>query len=88
MKRKDNAPRKQVFVFTPGEWRAAGGILAAFLLGLATMHYRAKHPRPPLPPTAKEKRAAKEAAARAKSHRASRTPVPPTSPPVEEPTRE
>lgn len=51
--------RRQIFVLTPEEKKAAGCVLAALLLGLATMHYRATHPTMPRPPTAKEQRIAK-----------------------------
>ena len=37
--------RRQLFVLTPDEKRATACVLGAFLLGLATMHYRADHPR-------------------------------------------
>lgn len=65
--------RRQVFVLTPEEKKAVACIVAAFLLGLGTMHYRATHARPPPTPTAREqylaKRTARETAARARSAR-------------------
>ena len=57
-------PKRQIFVLTPDEKRAAACVVGAFLLGLGTMHYRAKHPRPPPEPTAKEQQAAKRAASK------------------------
>jgi hypothetical protein len=59
-----NAPRRQVFVLTPEEKRAAACVVGAFLLGLGTMQYRSKHPRPETAQTAKEQRAAKAKAAK------------------------
>lgn len=63
--------RRQVFVLTPDEKRAIACVVGAFVLGLATMSYRARHPRQPPPPTAAEQREAKRAAARARSSRPS-----------------
>jgi hypothetical protein len=64
--------RRQILVLTPEEKKAVACIVAAFILGLATMHYRATHPRTP-PQTAREQyaaqRTAKAAAARARSAR-------------------
>jgi hypothetical protein len=66
--------RRQIFVLTPDEKKAVCCVLAMFCLGLATRHYRATHPRPPAPLTAKAQRAAKiearNAAARSRSARA------------------
>jgi hypothetical protein len=62
-------PRRQVFVLTPEEKRAVACVVGAFLLGLGTMHYRARHPRAEAKPTAKEQGTAK--AAVAKTSRAS-----------------
>jgi hypothetical protein len=45
MKRR-NPPRRQIFVLTPEEKQAIACIVGAFVLGLATMQYRANHPRP------------------------------------------
>ncbi len=69
-------PRREIFVFTPGEKRAAAGVLAAFLLGLATMHYRATHRSPPPPLTAKQQRDAKQAKARSHRSAAKAAPTP------------
>jgi hypothetical protein len=68
--------RRQVFVLTSEEKKAIACIVGAFLLGLGTMHYRAKHPRPAPPPTAKELRAAKAAAAKEKSRARRASPTP------------
>ena len=62
MTRAGKPMRREVFVLTPEEKRAAACVIGAFLLGLATMHYRARHPRPPPVPIAKEQRDAKRAA--------------------------
>ena len=62
-------PRRQVFVLTPEEKRAAACVIGAFVLGLGTMFYRAKHPRPAPPPTAKEQQDAKRNATRARTGR-------------------
>ena len=77
--------RRQIFVLTAEEKKAIACVLGAFLLGLGTMHYRAHHPRPAPPLTAKEQRAAKAAAAKEKadSRRRSRTPRPATAPDYE-----
>jgi hypothetical protein len=75
-KAKRPSPRREIFVLTPGEKRAAALVAAAFLLGLGTMHYRARHPPPLPPPTAKELRQAKRDAARIPSPRARPTPGP------------
>ncbi len=65
--------RRQIFVLTPEEKKAALCVLAAFTLGLATRHYREAHPHPAAPPSAKQQyqaqRAAKGAAAYARSAR-------------------
>ena len=66
-------PRRQVFVLTPEEKRAVACIVGAFLLGLGTMHYRAKHPRVEPKPTVKEQRATKGAA---KTNRPQVSPAP------------
>jgi hypothetical protein len=39
--------RRQIFVLTPEEKKAICFVLIAFVLGLATKHYRDTHPRPP-----------------------------------------
>ena len=36
---------RQIFVLTPDEKKAVCCVIGAFLLGIVTMHYRAKHPR-------------------------------------------
>ena len=74
MKRADKKLRREVFVLTPDEKRAVACVVGAFLLGLATMHYRAKHPRTPPPPSAKEQSAAKRSATSAAASRAARSP--------------
>ena len=71
--------RRQVFVLTPDEKRAAACVLGAFLLGLGTMYYRARHPRPPPPPSAAEQREAKKATSRT---RAAKTATQPRSAPA------
>ncbi|MGI8436566.1 MAG: hypothetical protein ACR2NX_06625 [Chthoniobacterales bacterium] len=38
--------RRQIFVLTKEEKKAAACVLAAIILGLATKHYRETHPRP------------------------------------------
>jgi hypothetical protein len=70
MKKTRKSPRRQVFILTPDEKKTIACVLGAFLLGLGTMHYRAKHPRPPAPPTAAQEKEAKRAAARERSGRA------------------
>jgi hypothetical protein len=47
---KRNAPknvRREIFVLTPEEKRAVCFVLIAFVLGLATKHYRTTNPPPP-----------------------------------------
>lgn len=87
MKKRQRPLRLQIFVLTLEEKKAVACVLAAFILGLATKHYRAMHPSPPPPPTAREQyatqRAAKVAAARARSARGQATAAqlrPPPSP--------
>lgn len=60
MKKAERA-RRQIFVFTAEEKRAAICVLAAFLLGLVTMHYRATHPRETVKLTPKQEYAATRA---------------------------
>lgn len=51
MKPKRNppkTPRREIFVLTPEEKKTLCFVLFALLLGLATKHYRDRHP-PPLP---------------------------------------
>jgi hypothetical protein len=44
MKRLSAKPlRRQIFVLTPEEKKTVCFVLAAFILGLATMHYRGQH---------------------------------------------
>jgi hypothetical protein len=38
--------RREIFVLTPEEKRTLCFVFAAFLLGLATKHYRTAHPLP------------------------------------------
>ena len=66
--------RREVFVLTPDEKRAAACVLGAFLLGLATLHYRANHPPTPPASSEKEQRAAKSAVTRSRG--AQRAPTP------------
>ena len=51
---KTKPVRRQIFVFTAQEKKAAACVVGALLLGLATKHYRETHPRPPPKPTARE----------------------------------
>ena len=74
MKRPPNPTRREIFVLTPEEKRAAACVVGAFLLGLATMHYRAKHPRPAPLPTAKEQREEKRAVSRGRVPRSTSSP--------------
>ena len=74
MKRAGKPMRREVFVLTPDEKRAAACVIGAFLLGLATMQYRARHPRTPPAPTAQEQREAKRAVSRNRTAR--NTPAP------------
>ncbi len=67
--KKTKRIRRQIFVLTLEEKKAIACVLGAFVLGLATMHYRATHPRPPPPLTPREEYAAKKAA-RANTSRA------------------
>lgn len=62
-------------MLTPEEKRAAACVIGAFVLGLGTMFYRAKHPRPVSPPAAKEQQEAKRSASRARSARGAPTPL-------------
>jgi len=64
-------PRRQVFVFTPEEKRVVAVVVGAFLLGLGTMHYRAKHPRTTPALAEKELRAKKQSGANGRSASAS-----------------
>ena len=70
MSRQRKPVRRQVFVFTPDEKRAAACVVGAFLLGLGTMYYRARNPRPPAPSSAAEQREAKKAASRTRASKA------------------
>jgi len=47
--KRDKPLRRQIFVLTPDEKKAVCCVIGALLLGLATMQYRAAHPRPPVP---------------------------------------
>ncbi len=80
MKGGRKSPRRQIFVLTPDEKRAAACVLGAFLLGLATMQYRATYPRPPPAPTAKEQQAEKKRAAAEKRAAGRRSPARAASP--------
>lgn len=70
---KNRPPRRQIFVLTSEEKRIVACVLGALVVGLSIQHYRATHPRPPLPLTAKQAQAAKaearRTAARARSSR-------------------
>ena len=44
--KRSKALRRQIFVLTSEEKKVVACIVGAFVLGLATMHYRAQHPRP------------------------------------------
>ena len=76
MKQPGKPLRREIFVLTPDEKRAAACVIGAFLLGLATMHYRAKHPRTPPAPTAKEQREAKRAGSQSRAPRSTPRPRP------------
>ena len=76
MSSKRKPLRRQVFVFTPDEKRAAACVMGAFLLGLGTMYYRARNPRPPPPPSAAEQREAKKAASRTRAAKSAPRAVP------------
>lgn len=83
MKARKKTVRRQVFVLTPDEKRAAACVIGAFLLGLGTMYYRSQNPRPPPPPSAAEQREAKRATTRARVERtlsSRKTPRPASSP--------
>jgi len=84
--------RRQIFVFTTQEKKAAAFVLAAFLLGVTVKHYRDAHPRTSPPPLSErqkyqQQRADKRAKAYARSARgqeeaarrkaAAQTPAPP-----------
>jgi hypothetical protein len=60
MSAKKKARQRQIFVLTPEEKKAIAFVLCALVLGVATKHYRDKHPQPPRPLSAKEHRAAKK----------------------------
>ncbi len=79
--RQSRPPRRQIFVLTREEKKVIAFILAALALGLATQHYRAKHPRPAPVPTAQQraaKRAQRSTAAKIHSPRTSRIAASPT----------
>jgi hypothetical protein len=75
------SPRRQIFVLTPEEKRVVAVVVGAFLLGLGTMHYRAKHPRTPAPTAVKEAGEKKTGAKNAKG----RSPIPSRTPRVSSP---
>ena len=85
---KPKALRRQIFVLTPEEKKAAACIVAALILGVGTKQYRAEHPRPPLPATEKQQLAAKVAAkreaARARSARGQTAAAHAAQPPLRE----
>ena len=60
--KQSTPPRRQVFVLTPEERRTIVFVLCALILGIATKHYREKHPRPAQQPTVKEHHSAKKTA--------------------------
>ena len=75
MKAQRKRARREIFVFTPEEKKAAACVLGALILGLATKHYREANPRkPPLSEREhyQQKKAAKAAAAYARSARGQR----------------
>ena len=74
--KRSNPVRRQIFVLTSEEKKALACVAGAFILGLATMHYRAHHPRPAPPRTAKEAQAAKTRPKPKPPERPSRTPTP------------
>ena len=82
MKARKKAVRRQVFVLTPDEKRAAACVIGAFLLGLGTMYYRSQNPRPPPPASAAEQREAKRATTGERAERtlSSRKTAPASSP--------
>jgi hypothetical protein len=69
-------PRREIFVLTPGEKKAVAFTLATLMLGLGTMAYRSKNPRPPAPLTQKEQREAKQLERRLQRQRGETTPPP------------
>jgi hypothetical protein len=72
-KAKRKRTRREVFVFTPEEKKAAACVLGALLLGLLTRHYREAHPRKPPPLSERQhyqaQKAARAAAAYTRSAR-------------------
>lgn len=86
MKRK--RIRREIFVLTAEEKKAAACVIGAVVLGLATMQYRATHPRTPRPPTAKEQRVAKIAKRSAASRARAERKVAKQSAPAESPQRD
>jgi hypothetical protein len=52
--------RRQIFVLTPEERRTIAFVLCALVLGIATKHYREKHPRPLPQSAAKEHHSTKK----------------------------
>lgn len=76
MKAQRKRARREIFVFTPEEKKAAACVLGALILGLATKQYREANPRTPPPLSEREqyqqKKAAKAAAAYARSARGQR----------------
>jgi hypothetical protein len=81
---RNKSARRQIFVLTPEEKRALLCVVAALVLGLGTMFYRAHHPRSPQPTTAKEQHQAKIAAASAKARSRTRRTTPAPAPPTPE----
>lgn len=80
MKSARKVPRRQIFILTPDEKKAAACVIGAFLLGLGTMQYRAKNPRPAPSPSEKEQQAAKRSAASQKRSAARASPAQAASP--------
>ncbi|MDQ6622777.1 MAG: hypothetical protein M3Y86_04745 [Verrucomicrobiota bacterium] len=90
MKKDPPKIRRQIFVFTREEKKAAACVLGAFLLGLATKHYRDTHPTQAPQLSARQQfvaqRAAKSANARARSARSRSAAKPKVAPtPAESP---
>lgn len=80
MKAKKNERRRQIFVLTPEEKKTIAFVLCALVLGIATKHYRDKHPQPPRTLTPKEQRAAKKTA---RLHHVSPSPIPTVASPAD-----
>ncbi|HEV3409227.1 MAG TPA: hypothetical protein VG095_02960 [Chthoniobacterales bacterium] len=68
MKAQAKKVRRQIFVFTIQEKKAAAFLVAAFLLGVTVKHYRDTHPAPPPRLSERQKYQQQRAEKRAKAY--------------------